>query len=140
MQRLFSTFPGNWPGVGLLLLRVAAGLTLLVQAAKYLPEWRSLQFDALAAVVMSLLAGVSLLAGILTPVTSGLLVLGAVVFGFAPTPPPAASLLKIRLAMIDVIAIATAIGLLGPGAYSLDAYLFGRREIYIPRSQHPPKS
>jgi len=139
LQRLFSTFPGNWPGVGLLLLRMAAGLTLLFQAAKYLSEWRSLKFDALAAVVLSLLAGVSLLAGILTPVTSGLLVLGAIVFGFATTPPPLVSFLKIRLAMIDIIAIATAIGLLGPGAYSLDAYLFGRREIYIPRSQHLPK-
>ena len=140
MQRLFSTFPGNWPGIGLLLLRLAAGLTLLVQAAKYIPEWRSLKVEALAAVVMSLVAGVSLLAGILTPVTSGLLVLGTVIFAFTSASLVAVTLINSRLVLIDVMAIAIAIGLLGPGAYSLDAYLFGRREIYIPKSKHPPES
>jgi hypothetical protein len=33
MQSVFSTFPGNWPGLGPLLLRVAIGGTLIVQGA-----------------------------------------------------------------------------------------------------------
>jgi hypothetical protein len=33
-----------------------------------------------------------------------------------------------------------AIVFLGPGAFSLDAYLFGRRELIIPPSSRPPKS
>jgi hypothetical protein len=39
-----------------------------------------------------------------------------------------------------MIIAATALGLLGPGAYSLDGRLFGRREIVIPPSSRPPES
>ena len=37
-----------------------------------------------------------------------------------------------RIAALIVLAIAVALALLGPGAHSMDAYLFGRREIIIP--------
>jgi hypothetical protein len=37
-----------------------------------------------------------------------------------------------------IMAIATAF--LGPGAFSLDARMFGRREIVIPESSHLKKS
>jgi hypothetical protein len=36
-----------------------------------------------------------------------------------------------------VLAVAAAVVPLGPGALSLDARLFGRREIIIPRSPRP---
>jgi hypothetical protein len=36
------------------------------------------------------------------------------------------------------VAAAVAIVLTGPGALSLDARLFGRREIVIPRTPRPP--
>lgn len=126
--------------MGLLLLRIAAGVTLTIQAATYLPEWRTLRFESLAALVLSLLAGVTFLAGFLTPITSCLVVLGTIVFAIAPILPGAPSFLNSRLVMIDVIAVASAIGLLGPGAFSIDAYLFGRREIYIPNSPRQPES
>lgn len=35
---------------------------------------------------------------------------------------------------LNLIIIAVAVALLGPGAFSLDAVLFGRRRIVIPRS------
>lgn len=46
-----------------------------------------------------------------------------------PVPLPAESL-------VGVIILAAAIALLGPGAFSLDARLFGRREIVIPNISH----
>ena len=44
------------------------------------------------------------------------------------------------LALAFFIVMATAIVLLGPGAFSLDARLFGRREIVIPLAARPPDS
>ena len=44
-----------------------AGLTLLIQGAAYLNDWRNLRFDALVAVTLALVGGGSLLARILTP-------------------------------------------------------------------------
>jgi hypothetical protein len=140
LQRLFSTFPARWPGVGLLLLRTVAGLTLLIQGAAYLNDWRNLRFDTLIAVTLALVGGGSLLAGILTPITSLLVVLGTIGYALSWLPTPSANLLTCKLAVINVIAIATAIALLGPGAYSLDALFFGRREIFIPPTQRSPKS
>ncbi|HEX6731189.1 MAG TPA: hypothetical protein VF074_14290 [Pyrinomonadaceae bacterium] len=41
-----------------------------------------------------------------------------------------------HLAIINLIVLSVAIALLGPGAFSLDARMFGRREITIPSSRH----
>jgi hypothetical protein len=38
---------------------------------------------------------------------------------------------------IQVVALAVVVALLGPGALSVDARLFGMREIVIPRSDRP---
>src|SRR5258705_13830631 len=109
LQRLFSTFPTRSPGVGLLLLRTVAGLTLLIRGAAYLKDWRNLRFDALIAVTFAFVGGVSLLAGILTPITSMLVVLGTIGYAFSWFPAPSANLLNSKPAVIDLIAIATAI-------------------------------
>jgi hypothetical protein len=50
------------------------------------------------------------------------------------------SLFDTRLATTLATSIAVAILCLGPGAFSIDARLFGRREIIIPDASHPPKS
>jgi hypothetical protein len=44
---------------------------------------------------------------------------------------PASNLLVDKMAAFFLIADAAALALLGPGAHSMDAYLFGRREIII---------
>jgi hypothetical protein len=41
------------------------------------------------------------------------------------------------LPAIPVIVVAAAVALLGPGSYSVDARLFGMREIVIARSGRP---
>ncbi len=93
MQRLFSTFPDGAPGLGLLLLRVAVAAALAVHTVTCLAERSHVTLGAWAVVALAAVGGVSLLAGLLTPL---------------------------------------GIGLIGPGAFSLDAALFGRREITIP--------
>jgi hypothetical protein len=41
--------------------------------------------------------------------------------------------------MLNVIVQTTVIALLGPGAFSIDARMFGRREILIPHTPRWPK-
>jgi hypothetical protein len=133
MQRLFSTFPDGRPGAGLLLLRGAVGGTLLVLGGTHLAGhagWWSLAVGLLASA-----ASASLLIGFLTPlgVLAGLVAIGLALCW----PPPGASvILHGKLAALFVVIAATSVALLGPGAFSLDARLFGRREISIPRDRN----
>jgi uncharacterized membrane protein YphA (DoxX/SURF4 family) len=84
--------------------------------------------------IASLASGLALLAGILTPVAALVTGLGAIGCAFSLLPGPAVSnLIDSRLAAVLIAIVATAIACLGPGAFSVDAYLFGRREIIIPR-------
>ncbi len=87
---------------------------------------------------LAFVLGLALLAGILTPITAVVAGLGAIGSGFSLLPAPAASnLADSKLAVILIAIVATAIACLGPGAFSVDARLFGRREIIIPRRTEP---
>jgi putative oxidoreductase len=121
VQRLYSMFPNEWPGGGLLILRLAAGSFLLAQGvAGFVPGAAWL---AIAPACMSIAAGLLMLIGLWTPVgclfavvaESWLLFLG----GVAPHP-------KILL-----FAISVAVAMLGPGSWSIDAVLFGRRRLDV---------
>lgn len=71
----------------------------------------------------SVAAGLALLAGALTPaavLAVSLLLLARLAEGAGQT-------------TLLLLVMAVALGLLGPGAYSVDARLFGRREIEVPR-------
>jgi uncharacterized membrane protein YphA (DoxX/SURF4 family) len=80
-----------------------------------------------------------LLIGFLTPAACALV--GVVGAGIELSWFPSSSLnvFDTKLSALFVIIIAAAIVLLGPGAFSLDARLFGRREIIIPQISRPPK-
>lgn len=110
------------PGVGLLLLRGFIALTLIDQCLDYT---RSGNLDLLAWLVVTLFIvnGSCLLVGFLTPFVAVFVGLSAIAFVIF-TPPFIHS-------VVDVIILATALALLGPGAFSVDARLFGRREILI---------
>ncbi|MCI1052988.1 hypothetical protein MOQ17_08610 [Stenotrophomonas maltophilia] len=102
MQRLFVMFPDRGPGLGLLWLR------LCVAAALCGPGMPGGWWSALYLLAVAMLA-----LGVLTPLAA---VTAAVGLSTLPGPWPLALL---PLALL----------VLGPGAYSLDARLFGRRVI-----------
>jgi len=110
-------FPAGAPGMGLLLLRIGVGVILLLKGFPRGdvtgPWW----------VVMGLviLAG-ALCIGIYTPITCTISVLVQAT-GFSSTRGESAAQL------VCLVLISISIGLLGPGAFSVDALLFGRRLI-----------
>lgn len=134
MQRAFSTFPDGLPGAGLLLLRGAAGVALLVQGAAYFSDWRGLGFLALAVALLTVASAALLLVGYLTPFAGVLAALFCVGGAFSWFPAPNIELFEAKLTTALATVIVIALVCLGPGAFSLDARLFGRREIIIPSS------
>jgi uncharacterized membrane protein YphA (DoxX/SURF4 family) len=87
----------------------------------------------LLATFFVLAGGVLLVVGFLTKVAGAMVCVYAVSMAFSWLPVPAANLLDSRLPIGLVMSVACAIVFLGPGAFSVDARLFGRREIVIPR-------
>ncbi len=134
MRRLYSTFPGGGPGTGLLLLRLAIGVTLIAQAFAYLPELQDMRIGTWAVCLLALGSGASLVIGLLTPVASALAVLAGLGMTFLYFPAANWHFFYGNPLSLDVVIMAMVSALLGPGAFSLDARLFGRRKIIIPRS------
>ena len=126
MQRLFSSFADGWPGIGLLLLRLLTGAALIHFGIANLRE-----APPLATVVLQITgvgAGILLLIGLWTPVVGALAAIVKVSIAFSqyfshsgdPWIPILQAVLSAVLAMV------------GPGAWSIDARLFGRKRIEIP--------
>ncbi|HRH46203.1 MAG TPA: hypothetical protein PKY82_31455 [Pyrinomonadaceae bacterium] len=127
---MFSTFPDGTAGLGLLLLRATLGITSFWQGSFYLFAKENSQnwfwvFGLLASII-----GALLLAGFLTPLFSSMVCLASIflmVFPFSANNPGIFTLGFIIVISLSII-------LLGPGAFSLDARMFGRREIIIPNN------
>jgi len=139
LHRLFSAFPAGLPGVGLLLLRVVVGLTLGGHGFLCLLSSDSVTLVVLLSTALALLSSVLLLIGFLTPIFSLLAAFECLAIAWSWFPfqflgPP-----ESKLAFLPIIVIAAAIALLGPGAFSLDARLFGWKEIVIPPASRPPQ-
>jgi uncharacterized membrane protein YphA (DoxX/SURF4 family) len=103
--------------VGLLLLRVTLGVIAARVGALHLAGHADMRIGAWIAASLAIAGGISLMIGFFTPGAGAVVVLGGVVHG------PSNAWL--------VVVVAVAIIMLGPGAFSLDARLFGRREIVI---------
>ena len=119
MRRLFSSFAHGRPGVGLLIMRLAAGITVIIAGAAQLLSAGSLEPAIM--LMLGIAAGLLLIFGFWTPI-AGLLV--AVLQLWPLCPPPCDLWTRILLAALGV-----GLALLGPGAFSVDARLFGWKRI-----------
>jgi uncharacterized membrane protein YphA (DoxX/SURF4 family) len=121
VQRLFSAFPEGWPGAGLVLLRGLAAIPLLQFI--HGPAAPGLSFPVAIQFLAAICSGF-LLIGLWTPVSASLLAVSELGLCFSP-----AGGLSMNIVLV---ALGTAIAMIGPGAWSVDARLFGRKRIRIP--------
>ncbi len=133
MRWLYSSFPGSLPGAGLLLLRITIGLGLLIHAFSWLIESQTSNNGMWAPGLLALVIGISFILGFLTPLAGSISALAGIAIRLSH-PEWSASMASVLSA--NPLAMVIAITLLGPGAFSLDAYFFGRRKIIVPRVTH----
>jgi putative oxidoreductase len=122
VQRLFSTFAEGWPGAGLLLQRVLTSIVLLCFGVTHFLETASLALSV--GYVIATVAGVFLLLGLWTPL-AGITIAIVEVWIFACS---GSSLTPIMLA-----GLGGTVAMIGPGMWSIDAKLYGRKYLEDPR-------
>jgi len=122
LRRLFSNFASGAPGLGLLLLRLAAGIGLAADGVLALRGAPSFGLALLHVLTISI--GLLLLVGLWTPIAGTMLAILALLHASLHLDNPWACVLMGILG--------AALALLGPGAWSIDARLFGWKRIRIP--------
>ena len=117
VQRLFSTFADGPPGAGLLMQRLVIGAALLYCVA-------ATPIGASAAPqIVGALAGLLLIAGLWTPVAGVVAACAEAWIAFSSPHP----LIPVAMAVLSVT-----LALIGPGEWSIDARLYGRKHFVPP--------
>jgi putative oxidoreductase len=124
LQRLFSTFADGWPGLGLLLQRLLTGTILLYCGITHLGK--ASQFVPITPHTIAAGAGILLLVGLWTPVGGALVTIIELWIVSLRVGDP---LVPLMLAILGAT-----LAMIGPGAWSIDARLFGRKHMAPPRS------
>ena len=114
------------------MLRLAVGTTAAFDGVAYSASPEAATRGTVLVAVMLTLAGVALIAGWFTPAAGVLLTAGELCRILAIVPVHGLDLLQGDPAILLRASVALALTMLGPGAHSIDAYVFGRREITIP--------
>lgn len=134
-------FPDRLPGVGLILLRAALSASSILTGVSALSSEKSGVLSGYSGGAVNFVIGAFLLAGFLTPVAGFVSMLEGIVNGLRNLSGTTPGNLNSELLYLVLVLASAAMVLLGPGAFSIDAWLFGRREIIIPqRNASPPRS
>jgi putative oxidoreductase len=129
VHRLFSNFVRGWPALGLLLIRAVAGAFLITDGIANCAEGTHALLAILG--VLALGAGALLAAGLWTP-AAGLLTV-------------AVSISEIHIfhenpgSGVLLATMGAAVALVGPGAVSVDAWVFGLKRIDIDKLTGSPR-
>jgi uncharacterized membrane protein YphA (DoxX/SURF4 family) len=118
-------------------MRLAVALSAIVQGISTFIESPT-QILAWAIGSLEILVGASLLIGFMTPIAGASASLGNLAICVSWFLTSGENAHDRAVAAIYLVVISIAITLLGPGAFSLDARLFGPREIIIPEASRPP--
>lgn len=129
MRRFISNFVGGRPALGLLFLRIAAGAALMIDG-----EVRVRYGEPLLPFILGLLEvidGAVLIAGLWTTISGALSVAlsASEIIVFHDTLCPS----------ILLASMGAGLALVGPGALSLDAWLFGLKRIDIDKLDGSPR-
>ena len=135
MQRLFSAFPSGFPGGGLLLLRFVVGLNAAVEGIFVLFSHDHLTASCWCLGGLAIMTGGAFLVGFLTPIFCGFAAAGNMIVSLVQFPSSQTPTLASSIAHLNLAIVCMGLALLGPGAFSLDARLFGHREIIISDSK-----
>jgi len=125
LQRLFSTFPEGLSGLGLLILRLTVAGTILILPLFFFFDLIKSTFRGWLIGAVSIVLSATMISGFLTRVISALIATGGILF-LALSPRETGFSFVVYLIILSFVIL-----LLGPGAYSIDARLFGRREIIL---------
>ena len=121
MQRLYSTLANGWPGIGLLLQRIVAAIMVVRFCIIQLTD---LCFSAsMMPHIIAGCAGIFFLVGLWTPVVGTLIAVAELWIAVTHLSDP---WISIMLATIGGTS-----AMLGPGAFSVDARLYGRRHLHV---------
>jgi uncharacterized membrane protein YphA (DoxX/SURF4 family) len=85
---------------------------------------------------LEIIVGIALMIGLLTPIAGACASLGNLANGVFLSLTAGGN--SNAIVSFYLVVLSIAITLLGPGAFSVDARLFGRREIIIPGRSRPP--
>lgn len=128
MRRLFSTFAHGAPGIGLVLLRLTVGIIAITHDVMVLAKGASPAFAAFH-IFLTVLA-LMVLVGLWTPIVAALMAISAFF---------EAALHDVTwLQCVSVAFLCIALVLIGPGTWSIDARLYGWKEIKISGGRRRP--
>ena len=122
LRRLYSTFAGGWPGIGLLVMRLVIGSVLVTRASSTV--WNSPPTHTTITAAFLAGSGILLLLGLWTPIAGTLVALIAIGRALML---PGDFLVSVLMGTIGA-----ALAMLGPGLWSVDARLFGWKRLEAP--------